>query len=80
MSHSILAADARSHLKAVATAIVLALSLMVIAGHLYHRASALHGEAQAQWTCWALRSGTAEPGCRLRASRQTRMSLATHRR
>ena len=78
MNHSILSADTRGHLKAVATAAVLAVSLMVIAAHLSSRASG--GDVQAQWTCWAMRSGTAEPGCRLRVPRPTRVSLATVRR
>jgi hypothetical protein len=48
MSHSILAADTKAHLKAVATAITLAVSLVVIAFNLASRPSALRGEAQAQ--------------------------------
>jgi hypothetical protein len=85
MSHSILAADSRSHLKAMTTATVLAISLIVIAGHLYDRTLAQRGEPQPQWACWAQRSGAAEVGCRLRAGRPTRMSLtrtsfATHSR
>jgi hypothetical protein len=47
MSHSILAADTRCHLKTAATAVVLAVSLIVIAWHLHSRPSAPRGMAQA---------------------------------
>jgi hypothetical protein len=80
MSHSILAADTRSHVKALATAIVLAVSLVVIAGHLYGRPSALRDEAQAQWACLAPRSAEANLCRSLGGRHQTHMSLAAYPR